>query len=80
MKNFLPRHKKRTLLPVQATNYKFTRGFALWAFYEAVAYSGSNYATPEQVLQGVGLPSVKRSFSGWCGRTGVEPPSDQSSI
>jgi hypothetical protein len=68
---------------VKATNYKITKEYAILAYFEPVAYSGSNYATPEQVLQGVvahRLSGEKCSFFGRCGRTGGEPPSDQRSI
>lgn len=67
---------------MQATYYKFTNEFAILVNREVVAYSGSNYAIPAQILQGAGhrLPSVKRSFPGRCGGADGDPPSDLKSI
>ena len=71
------------MLPVKAAEIKFTSEYAVYTYFDIAAFSSSNYATPEQVLQGVNqhrLTSVRRVFSGRCGRTGGEPPSNKSFI
>jgi hypothetical protein len=64
---------------VQATYYKLANEFIDLSKCQAVACSGSNYAIPGQILQGVDrFPSVKRHFSDRCGCTGGYPSRDLS--